>query len=344
MNTPESAAINQRKIQHLDIIRSDSAIERGGSGFDSIRLAHRALPEISLKDIDTRISFLGKTLSFPLLISSMTGGDDERIRRINRNLAAAAEACGVAMAVGSQRVMMREKAARESFALREYAPTTVLIANLGAVQLNTGFSIKECRQAVDIMEADGLYLHLNPLQEAIQPEGNTDFTGIADKIAKIHRELSVPVLLKEVGCGLSPADIELGIRAGVRIFDIAGYGGTSWSRIEHHRRSHGADSLGLVFQDWGIPTVRALQDACTAFPDSAIIASGGVRNGIDIAKACILGAQLCGIAAPFLPAAEDSADAVITLIEQFKREYATTLFLLGCPSAQALRGSRQYLL
>lgn len=336
--------VNSRKIEHLNIISEDEAIERHQSGFDRIRLNHRALPEINFAEIDTRCTFLGKTLSFPLIISSMTGGDHERIRYINRNLAAAAESCGIGMAVGSQRVMMREKAARESFALREYAPNALLLANLGAVQLNKGFTIKECRQAVDIMDADGLYLHLNPLQEAIQPEGDTDFSHLSDKIAQVHRELSVPVLLKEVGCGLSPADIALGMKVGIRIFDIAGRGGTSWSRIEHHRRKHTADPLGLIFQDWGLTTVEALKLARAAHPDITLIASGGIRNGLDMAKSIALGAQLCGIAAPFLKAAEQSVDHVIMQIRHLQKQYRTALFLLGCANNEQLRGNPIHIL
>lgn len=339
-----SDTINTRKRDHLNIIAQDSDIERHRSGFAGIQLTHRALPEINLADVDTRCEFLGKTLSFPLIISSMTGGDDDHIRRINRNLAIAAETCGVAMAVGSQRIMMRNPAAKDSFALREYAPTTVLLANLGAVQLNKGFGIEECQKAIDILHADGLYLHLNPLQEAIQPEGDTQFSGLVNKIADINQQLNVPLLLKEVGCGLSTEDIALGKQAGIRFFDIAGSGGTSWSRIEHHRRQNQADDLGLIFQDWGIPTAQALDNAYRAFPDITLIASGGIRNGIDMIKAIILGAQLCGIAAPFLYAAEQSAEQVITQIQRLQQQYRTALFLLGCKNHAQLHGNQQYII
>lgn len=335
--------INDRKREHLAALTRDAGIERNGSGFSELRLIHRALPEINYRDVDTRCTFLGKTLSFPLLISSMTGGNDENIRRINRTLATAAETCQVAMAVGSQRVMIHDQAARKSFALRDYAPNTVLIGNLGAIQLNTGFTIEECRQAVEILHADGLYLHLNPLQETIQPEGDTEFAGLAEKIATIHRRLSVPVLLKEVGCGLSPADIALGLSAGIRIFDVAGRGGTSWSRIEYHRRSEADDDLGLIFQDWGTTTVQCLQLARRCNPEITLIASGGIRNGIDMAKAVILGAELCGIAAPLLKAAARSEQAVIAKIHQLQREYQTAMFLMGCTNHDALRGQSSFL-
>ena len=334
----------RRKREHLDAIAQDPAIERGNSGFAAIRLTHRALPELALADIDTRCEFLGKTLRLPLLISSMTGGDDPEIRRINHNLAQAAEQSGIALAVGSQRVQFTNPAAEASFRLREIAPNTVLLANLGAVQLNYGFGVEYCRRAVETLAADGFYLHLNPLQEAVQPEGDTNFAGLAAKIAAVARALPVPVLLKEVGSGLSPADIALGKQAGIRHFDLAGRGGTSWSRIEHHRRRDPADSLGLTFQDWGLTTADALRINRAAHPDVILIASGGIRNGIDMAKAVLLGAELCGIAAPFLAAAQHSAAAVIAAIARLEREYRTALYLLGCHNNAALRDNHALLL
>ena len=338
------SSIGRRKREHLDALAQDPAIERGGSGFAALRLTHRALPELALADIDTRCPFLGKTLRLPLLISSMTGGDDPEIQRINHNLAAAAENCGVAMAVGSQRVQFSEVAAEASFRLRDVAPDTVLIANLGAVQLNYGFDSSHARRAVETLTADGLYLHLNPLQEAVQPEGDTDYRDLAAKIAIIVRETPVPVLLKEVGSGLSPADITLGKQAGVRYYDLAGRGGTSWSRIEHHRRRDPADTLGLTFQDWGLSTVEALRLNRAAHSDVTLIASGGIRSGIDMAKAILLGAELCGIAAPFLAAAQESTAAVIAAIHRLEREYRTALFLLGCRDNATLRDNHALLL
>lgn len=339
--------INTRKTDHLRAIETDPEVERRASGFDGVQLTHRALPEVNLDRIDTTCSFLGKELRFPLLISSMTGGDSDEISHINRNLAIAAEQTGVAMAVGSQRVMFSSPAARASFELRQHAPSTVLISNIGAAQLNTGMGAKECAAAVDVLGADGLYLHLNPLQEAIQPEGDRDFTRLGDKIAEVSAALSVPVLLKEVGAGLSPKDIELGIGAGVRHFDVAGRGGTSWSRIEYHRRREDLDDLGLVFQDWGLTTVQALQMAApllaTMSKDAQLIASGGVRNGIDMAKAMVLGANICGVAAPFLAAAQTSADAVVAQIARLEREFRTAMFVLGCKDIDALRGNSSLL-
>ncbi|EAR60273.1 type 2 isopentenyl-diphosphate Delta-isomerase [Neptuniibacter caesariensis] len=326
---------NDRKIEHIQAIEKDPQTDRSGHYFDRIRLSHRALPELNLGDIDTGCDFLGYRLSFPMLISSMTGGDHELIKRINRNLAEAAERCNVAMAVGSQRVMFTTPEAKESFRLREFAPSVPLIGNLGAVQLNYGIEKAQAEAAISVLEADALYLHLNPLQEAVQPEGDTDFSGLAEKIKKLASELDVPVLLKEVGSGLSPADIELGLQSGIKCFDVAGSGGTSWSRIEHHRRKDSSD-LGLKFQDWGLPTPLALKMAEPYLSSATIVASGGLRDGIDMVKSVILGASLCGMAAPLLKPAMESADAVVAEIEKIKTEFRTAMFLLGVPDMRTL--------
>jgi isopentenyl-diphosphate delta-isomerase len=333
---------NVRKIEHLDIVGRDREVDRRGGHFDRVHLTHRALPEIDLADVDPATTFLGKRLSFPLLISCMTGGDHDVIRTINRNLAIAAQASGVAMGVGSQRVMFTTPAARASFALREHAPDAVLLGNLGAVQLNLGMGLRECREAVDVLRADALCLHLNPLQEAVQPEGDTRFGGLAHRIGEVARALGVPVIVKEVGAGLSPADAALVAEAGVRYVDVAGSGGTSWSRIEHHRQP--ADGLGLAFQDWGVPTPIALRRLRPLRDRLVLIASGGIRNGIDMVKSMVLGASLCGLAAPFLAPARESADAVIGVIQRLRREFVTAMFLLGVRDVAALVGNDALLL
>ena len=337
----KDSRVADRKVEHIRVIASDEGVERKDSGFDQIRLTHRALPELDFSDVDTRTEFLGKRLSFPLLISSMTGGTGNEIMAINRNLAEAAEITGVAIAVGSQRVMFADPTASRSFSLRDIAPTVPVVGNIGAVQLNYGFGAAECQKAVEETQADGLYLHLNPLQEVIQPEGDVDFSGLASKISEIVSALPVPVLVKEIGCGLSAQDILLAYDAGVRHFDVAGRGGTSWSRIEYHRRAHDGDDLGLVFQDWGLTTVEALQDAHACLTEAAqpttLIASGGIRNGIDMVKSMILGADLCGVAAPLLRAAQVSCEAVVAVIEKFRREFQTAMFLLGCQTIAQLR-------
>jgi isopentenyl-diphosphate delta-isomerase len=325
--------VTQRKQEHIDAVLHDPLVERKQGGFDQIRLTHRGLPECDFSQVDTTSQFLGKTISFPFMIGSMTGGSTANLGSINRHLAEAAEICQVPMAVGSQRAMILEDAAKQSFTLRQYAPSVPLIANLGAVQLNYGFGVDEAMRAIDVLQADALYLHLNPLQEVIQPEGDTNFAGLADKIHQLAQQIDVPIILKEVGAGLSPKDIELGLQAGITYFDLAGRGGTSWSRIEAHR----ADKpLGFTFQDWGLTTVEALQLSQPYQSKATFIASGGIRNGIDIVKAVIMGGRLCGVAAPLLAPALESTEKVVQTIEQFKQEFVTAQFLLGIDNVDDL--------
>jgi isopentenyl-diphosphate delta-isomerase len=330
---------DDRKVQHISIINEDRESDRRKFYFDDIHLTHRALPEISLHEIDPSTNFLGKRLSFPLLISCMTGGSHETVRTINRNLAEAAEAEQVAMGVGSQRVLFSTPDARESFALRRFAPTIPLLGNLGAVQLNEGFGLRQAREAVDALGADALVFHLNPLQEAVQPEGDTNFSGLAEKIGSVARGLApLPVIVKEVGAGISAVDAALLIAQGIHIVDVAGAGGTSWSRIEHHRQVERNDDLGVLFQDWGLPTPLALHRLKAHRPPLTLIASGGIRSGIDMAKSVILGASLCGLAKPFLQPALSSADEVRRVIRRLRREFVTAMFLLGAANITGLFG------
>jgi isopentenyl-diphosphate delta-isomerase len=334
-NNPLNASqqVTQRKQDHINAILQDPHIERNQSGFETIRLMHRGLPECNFNQINTTSQFLNKPIAFPFLIASMTGGAAQNLGQINRHLAEAAEACQVPMAVGSQRAMILDPTAQQTFALRQYAPTTPLIANLGAVQLNYGFGIDEAKQAIETLEADALYLHLNPLQEVIQPEGDTNFANLADKIHQLSQQIDVPIILKEVGAGLSPQDIELGLQAGIQYFDVAGRGGTSWSRIEAHRADN---PLGFTFQDWGLTTLEALKMSHPYQSDAYFIASGGIRNGIDMVKAVIMGGRLCGVAAPLLAPALNSTENVIQQIEQFKQEFTTAQFLLGVQNTDDL--------
>lgn len=333
--------IHQRKQDHIDLILQDSTIERGQTGFDTIQLSHRGLPELNFSDVKTQTSFLSHDLSFPLLISSMTGGASQNLVKINRQLAEAAEHKKVALAVGSQRAMILDSSAQESFQIRQYAPSIPLIANIGAVQLNYGFGLKEAQKAIDILQADALYLHLNPLQELIQPEGDTNFEELAPKIEQLSKTLEVPVILKEVGCGLSAKDIQLGLDSGIRWFDLAGRGGTSWSRIEAHRAEN---DLGVLFQDWGLTTPQALQQAAEYQDKAQFIASGGIRNGIDMVKSVIMGGRICGVAAPFLNPALSNTQAVVDKINEFEQAYKTAQFLLGASKFDDLFFNKNLLL
>lgn len=340
-DTSSTQQITQRKQDHIQAILEDALIERNQSGFDAIRLMHRALPELDFNQLETSCEFLGKQISFPLLISSMTGGGAQNLEKINRHLAEAAQACNIPMAVGSQRAMLVDPNAAKSFQLRQYAPNISLIANIGAVQLNYGVQIDDIRRVIETLDANALYLHLNPLQELIQPEGDHNFAELSDKIAKLVQQLDIPVILKEVGSGMSPADIQLGLNAGVNYFDLAGRGGTSWSRIEAHRSDN---DLGILFQDWGLTTVESLKLSRAFHEQATFIASGGIRNGIEILKAVIMGAQICGVAAPLLHPALESTEAVIAKILQLKQEFTTAQFLVGAKSFSELHKNSSLLL
>lgn len=335
------SSIRQRKLDHLKSVLEDPNVDRQGHWFDAYRLTHHALPELDLADIDSRCHFLGKPLSSPLLIASMTGGDHPEIIQINQRLATAAEACGVAMSVGSQRIQFEHPASAESFRLRPFAPSVPLIANIGAIQLNYGFDHTHLQTAIDTLGADAIFLHLNPLQEAIQPEGNTRFSGLWDKIEQMTQRIQHPILLKEVGSGLSAQLIQQGMNRGIQGFDLAGSGGTSWSKIEQNRQTQ--HQSGLTFQDWGIPTPMILEQ-CQAFAQqTTLIASGGVRNGVDVVKSIILGAKLAGMAAPLLQPAMISTQAVIDQLEQIKRDIRIAMFLLGVQNINELWNNRTLL-
>jgi isopentenyl-diphosphate delta-isomerase len=338
-----SSRLNDRKHDHLRILSVDPETDRRKFYFDTVRLKHRALPEIDMASVDTGTTFMGKALSFPLLISCMTGGVGEELRHINRNLAIAAEATGVAMGMGSQRIMLVDDEARHSFRLRQFAPNALLLGNLGAVQLNRGVTPEDCATLVKDTEVDALYLHLNPLQEAVQPEGDTDFSGLAEKIGEVVRALEVPVIVKEVGAGIGPEDAERLIAAGVTFIDVAGTGGTSWSRIEAHRDETGS-LPGMLFEDWGLPTPEALKLLHPYRDRATLIASGGIRTGLDMAKAMILGASLCGIARPFIDRAKESPERVIDFISTLKKQFETAMFLLGVECVSDLIDNQDLLL
>ncbi|KAF8818445.1 type 2 isopentenyl-diphosphate Delta-isomerase [Rickettsia endosymbiont of Cardiosporidium cionae] len=333
---------DKKKLEHVSIVNNNNNIDKCCNYFDHIRLIHRALPELSLKEIDPSVSFLGYKLSFPLIISPITGGSSSSLKKINYNLAKAASITQIAMSVGSQRIMFHDTLATESFDLRKLAPNIPLISNIGAVQLNYELEKKHISKAIDLLKADAIYLHLNPLQEAIQEEGNTNFSNLASKIGEVVSSLAVPVILKEVGSGMSNTDIEIGLNHGIKYFDIAGSGGTSWSRVEHERISikekvkNNISDIGITFENWGIPTYIALKN-CSIYHDKAVfISSGGIRNGIDIAKSIILGASLCGIANVFLKKAMISVDAVVKEIEKIKQEFVLAMFLLGIKNVNSL--------
>jgi isopentenyl-diphosphate delta-isomerase len=321
-----------RKAEHIQLAL-EQRMQLGVNYFDEYHFGHEALPEIDFDDIDLSVDFLGRRLEAPLLISSMTGGT-EAAGIINHNLAVGAERTRIAVAVGSQRKALEDPAKADTFKVREVAPSVPLLANLGAVQFNYGLGLAECQQAVDMIGADALIVHLNPLQEAIQPEGQRNFAGLRLKIGDIARQLRVPVVAKEIGCGISAATARALAGQGIRIVDTAGVGGTSWARIEAQRA--GDLEIGEVFAGWGLPTPRSIQEV-RSVDGLTVIASGGVRNGIDVAKALALGADLVGMAFPFLKAATESPEKVVEKVHRIVQELKICMFCLGVKTVADLR-------
>jgi isopentenyl-diphosphate delta-isomerase len=324
--------LRDRKAEHIQLALEDR-MQLGVNYFDQYHFGHEALPEIDFDEVDTSVEFLGKRLAAPLLISSMTGGTD-MAGRINRNLAAGAERTGIAVALGSQRKALEDPAKADTFRVRDQAPTIPLLANLGAVQLNYGVGLEGCLQAVEMIGADALILHLNPLQEAIQPEGQRNFAALLPRIGEIVRELPVPVVVKEIGCGISERTARALAAQGVRIVDTAGVGGTSWARIEA-QRANDLD-LGELFAGWGIPTPRSIQEI-RKVEGLTVIGSGGLRNGIDVAKALALGADLAGMAYPFLGPAVESPEKVAEKVNRIVQELRICMFCLGARTVAELK-------
>ena len=329
--------IETRKSDHIRINLEEDVRSGLTTGLERLHFNHRALPEVDLDRIDPSVPLFGKTLRAPLLISAMTGGT-EAAGRINRSLAEAAEAAGIAMGVGSQRAALEDPGLAATFQVRAAAPTALLFANLGAIQLNYGYTVDHCRRAAAMIEADALVLHFNPLQEAVQPGGDTNWSGLIGKIETVCRILEIPVIAKEVGWGFSEEDARLLAGAGVASIDVAGAGGTSWSQVEMHRAETGAQArLAAAFIDWGIPTAQAIRNVRAGAPELPVIASGGLRSGTDIAKCIALGAVLGGMAGPYLKAAADSVEAVIDTIGEIRRELEICMFAAGAADLAALR-------
>jgi isopentenyl-diphosphate Delta-isomerase len=333
---PKVTPTSSRKADHIHInLREDvrSAIR---TGLERFRFIHQALPELDLNSIDLSQELFDRKLEAPILISSMTGGNDEAIP-INRNLALAAQETRIAMGLGSQRAAIEQPELASTFQVRKYAPDILLFANLGAVQLNYGYSTDHCMKAVDMIEADALVLHLNPLQEAVQAEGDTNFAGLLNKIERVCKSLPVPVIVKEVGWGISEKTAARLVSAGVAAIDVAGAGGTSWSQVEMHRAKNESQArLAAAFIDWGLPTADSILNVRSVAPKLPILASGGLRNGIDIAKCIALGAVLGGMAAPFLKAASRSMEETMLTIHEIQREIQVCMFAVGAEDLEAL--------
>jgi isopentenyl-diphosphate delta-isomerase len=327
-----------RKREHIEtVLSSDVAAKGVSTGFERFFFEHRALPELSLDEVDLSVELFGKVLRAPLLISSMTGGT-AAARDINLHLAEAAQKLGIAMGLGSQRAAIERDELADTYRVRLVAPDILLFANLGAVQLNYGYGVDEARRAVEMIEADALFLHLNPLQEAVQAEGDRDWRGLLGRLELLVPAVGVPVVVKEVGNGIAPSLVKALADCGVAGVDVAGAGGTSWSEVEAHRQPDPfVRRVAHSFAGWGIPTALALTAAREAAPDLPIFASGGLRNGIDVAIAIRLGATLCGAAAPMLGSAAETADAVHERMAAMIEELRIAAFCTGSGDLAALR-------
>lgn len=326
----------ERKSEHIEICLNED-IDINTTGFEHVNfkdvdIVHSALPEVDFDDVDISCQFMGRMFDSPILISCMTGGT-ELAEKINKNLARAAEACNIPMGVGSQRVALENKNAEKTFRVKEVAPHIFLIGNLGAVSFNNGYSVDDAKRAIEMINANALALHLNPLQEASQPEGDVNWEGCIDNIRNVCESVDKPVIVKEVGEGISR---EVGMqieRAGAAAIDVAGVGGTSWSLIESYRSK---SDLGKKFRGWGVPTAISLVEVMESV-DIPVIASGGMRNGVDAAKAIALGTDLVGFALPFLKCATISSDDVVKKIQEIEREIKTAVFLSGSKTLNQMK-------
>ena len=330
--------LSDRKNQHLDIVLGGRGRGAARSGLDNVAFVHVALPELHMDEIDLSLPFLGRRIAAPLLVSSMTGGPSRAVA-INRHLAEACEALGLPLAVGSQRVAIEAgETGGLGAELRRLAPSVPLLANFGAAQLNTGFGPEEARRAVEMIEADALIIHLNPLQEAVQPEGDRDWRGLLGRIEALARALPVPLVAKEVGAGLSGAVARRLWETGVRILDVAGAGGTSWAAVEAERAQNARQAaVARAFADWGIPTAQAIAEVRASCPEAVVIGSGGIRDGLDAARAIRLGADLVGQASGLLEAATQSAEAVAEQFGTVIAQLRVACFCTGSRDLAALR-------
>ena len=331
-----AAKTEKRKAEHIRICLEQKAQARKATaGFEDIQLIHRALPEIDRQEINLSTSFLGKKFNAPLIVGAMTGGT-EIATQINASIAEAVEKLGLGMGVGSQRAAIEDRKLEKTYAIaRKKAPNAFLIANIGGVQLVRGYGIKEVKKVVEMIDADAVAVHLNALQEAVQPEGQTNFKGVLAKIREIAGELDKPVIVKETGSGMSAEDAKALESAGVKAIDVGGVGGTSFAAVEYHRSRSETSFLGEAFWDWGIPTAVSLIETAQSVK-LPVIASGGVRSGTDIAKALALNASLASVSQPILQAAVKGSEETEKLLSCLIEELRNVMFLVGAEKVDSL--------
>jgi isopentenyl-diphosphate delta-isomerase len=334
--------IEERKNRHIRVTLEEEVEAEISTGLEEVHLIHRALPEIDLEEVDTSLELFGRRLEAPLIISALTGGTEEGMR-INEVLAEAAEEFGIGIGVGSQRIALEDPSKEATFrVVRERAPDALVIGNLGCPQLSLGWGVEEARRCVEMIQADALAIHMNPLQEAVQVGGETRYRGILGRVREITRELETPVVMKETGCGVSAEDARRIEEAGVEAIDVSGAGGTSWAIVEHHIAREVGDrereALGRALGTWGIPTAISVVEVCRS-TSLRVVASGGIRTGLEAAKAIALGADAVGIARPFLLKAVEGLESVRSYVRELVRELRTVMFLVGAQSLEELRGA-----
>lgn len=326
---------SKRKKEHLDIIRTKNTSSKSSSGLENIILIPKTLPELDFAEIDTSTSFLGKKISAPLLISSMTGGTEEALK-INQCLARAAEKYNIPLAIGSQKAMILHPELARTYMVQSVAPNAIIVGNIGIdYLLSREYDIKKLKNACKQIGARALYIHINPLQELAQPEGSKNFKGALDKITEVCNKIGIPVLAKEVGDGFNPKTAKKLEKAGIRMIDVAGSGGTSWSAVEGYRGS----TIGESFRNWGLSTTLSLIST-KKHVKIPVIASGGIRDGQDIAKSIALGADLAGVAQPFALAAFKGDKALDQAIEKMILELKVTMMLVGAKNISDLKKSK----
>jgi isopentenyl-diphosphate delta-isomerase len=330
-----------RKAEHIRIsLDKDVQARIARTGFEDVDFVHRALPEIDRQEIDLSVDIFNHKFAAPLIVGAITGGTHESME-INANIAEAVEDLGLGMGVGSQRAAIENKKLERTFAIaRKKAPTAFLIANIGAVQLANGYTSKELKKAVEMIDADAIAVHLNPLQETAQPEGQTNFRGIIDRIRELAKELDTPVIAKETGAGIAAEEAKKLEAAGVKCIDVSGVGGTSWAGVEYYRAKERHNSfqrtLAELFWDWGIPTAVSIVEVSQTV-EIPIIASGGIRNGLDAGKALALGASLTSFSQPALRAAVRGLRETRNSLSLLIAELRNCMFLVGADSVQKLR-------
>jgi isopentenyl-diphosphate delta-isomerase len=330
----------KRKAEHIKISLNHNVQARKITpGFEDVYLIHKALPEINRQNINLTTTVFGHKFSAPIIVGAITGGTHEATK-INATLAEAVEELGLGMGVGSQRAAMEDKRLEKTFAIvRKKAPTAFLIANIGGVQLVNGYGLKEVKKAVEMIDADAVAIHLNALQEAAQPEGQTNFQGMLTKIREIAKDLDKPIIAKETGAGIAAEEAKKLETAGVKGIDVSGAGGTSFAAVEYYRakgaKNHFQRRLGGVFWDWGIPTAISIVEVSQTV-NMPIIASGGIRDGLDAGKALALGANLASLSLPALQTAVKGAKETAKALVTMKEELRNVMFLVGANSVQAL--------